>query len=156
MRIIGILTALFVSTAAHAACTVDGISSAGITGFQEAVISVADLDAANETWQTVGGYEVICDGPVEDGLASFWGLPEGTPMHQVVLRKGADRGLVRRVKIYGLPQVQIRSSGMPWDHGGFSIFTSMWTISIASLNSSAPAAGRVTTIRSTIHGPEGA
>ena len=52
MRIIGILTALFVSTAAHAACTVDGISSAGITGFQEAVILVG-LDswiASRDTW----------------------------------------------------------------------------------------------------------
>ena len=120
MRLIGLLPALFLSAAVQAACTVDDIPSAGITGFQEAVISVGDLDAANEIWQTVGGYEVICDGPVEAGLAAFWGLPEDTPMHQVVLRKGgSDRGLIRLVKIYGVPQVQIRSSGMPWDHGGF-------------------------------------
>lgn len=108
------------ATPAYAICTVDDISSAGVSGFQEAVISVADLDAANETWQTVGGYEAICDGPVEPGLAAFWGLPDDTPMHQVVLRKGeGNRGLLRLVKIYGLEQVQIRSSGMPWDHGGF-------------------------------------
>lgn len=111
---------IFFGTSAHAACTVDDLSSAGVTGFQEAVISVGDLNAANETWQTVGGYEVICDGPVDDGLASFWGLPDDTPMHQVVLRKGSgNRGLVRLVKVYGVPQVQIRSSGLPWDHGGF-------------------------------------
>lgn len=116
---------LMSTASAHAICTVEDVSSAGVTGFQEAVISVADLDAANETWQTVGGYEMICDGPVEpgvngDGLAAFWGLPEDTPMHQVVLRKGeGNRGLLRLVKIYGQEQVQIRSSGMPWDHGGF-------------------------------------
>ena len=104
----------------HAACTEDNISSTGVTGFQEAVISVADLDAASETWQTVGGYEVVCDGPVQDGLDAFWDLPDETLMHNVVLRKGdGNRGLVRLVKIYGVPQVQIRSSGMPWDHGGF-------------------------------------
>ena len=120
MRSIGFLLTLCVSSLAHGACTVDDLSSAGVTGFQEAVISVGDLDAANETWQTVGGYEVICDGPVESDLAAFWGLPADTPMHEVVLRKGSgNRGLVRLVQIYGLPQVQIRSSGLPWDHGGF-------------------------------------
>ena len=120
MRTIGFLLSLCVSSFAHAACTVADLSSAGVTGFQEAVISVSDLDAANETWQTVGGYDVICDGPVEAGLAAFWGLPADTPMHEVVLRKGSgNRGLVRLVQIYGLPQVQIRSSGLPWDHGRF-------------------------------------
>lgn len=108
------------ASSAQATCSVDDVSSDGVTGFQEAVISVSDLDAANETWQTVGGYEVLCDGPVEPGLAAFWNLPEGTPMHQVVLRKGnGNRGLLRLIKIYGVPQVQIRSSGMPWDTGGF-------------------------------------
>lgn len=120
MRLSFVVAILFSASAAQATCTVDDVSSAGITGFQEAVISVGDLDAANETWQTVGGYEVICDGPVEPGLAAFWGLPADTPMHNVVLRKGSgSRGFVRLVKIYGLPQVQIRSSGMPWDTGGF-------------------------------------
>lgn len=110
----------FWALSAQANCTVGDLSSDGVTGFQEAVISVGDLDAANETWQTVGGFEVLCDGPVEPGLAEFWGLPSETPMHQVVLRKGkGNRGLVRLVKIYGVPQVQIRSSGMPWDHGGY-------------------------------------
>lgn len=120
MRILLTAAALLFATNAYAICTVDDVSSQGVTGFQEAVISVADLDAANETWQTVGGYEVICDGPVAPGLAAFWGLPADTLMHQVVLRKGeGNRGFVRLVKIYGLEQVQIRSSGMPWDHGGF-------------------------------------
>jgi catechol 2,3-dioxygenase-like lactoylglutathione lyase family enzyme len=120
MRFLLVFTILFFTSAAYATCTIDDVSSDGITGFQEAVISVADLDAANETWQTVGGYEVICDGPVEPGLAAFWGLPADTPMHNVVLRKGlGDRGFIRLVKIYGLPQKQIRSSGMPWDTGGY-------------------------------------
>ena len=121
MRFLTLLTAFLCSvTSAQATCTIDDLSSAGVTGFQEAVISVGDLDAANETWQTVGGYEVLCDGPAEPGLAVFWGLPAETPMHHVVLRKGSgNRGLVRLVKIYGVDQVQIRSSGMPWDHGGY-------------------------------------
>ncbi|MDG2242645.1 MAG: hypothetical protein P8L66_04025 [Rhodospirillaceae bacterium] len=120
MRFLLVFTILFFTSAAYATCTIDDVSSDGITGFQEAVISVADLDAANETWQAVGGYKVICDGPIEPGLAAFWGLPADTPMHNVVLRKGSgDRGFIRLVKIYGLPQKQIRSSGMPWDTGGY-------------------------------------
>ena len=109
MRFLTLLTAFLCSvTSAKATCTIDDLSSAGVTGFQEAVISVGDLDAANETWQTVGGYEVLCDGPAEPGLAVFWGLPAETPMHHVVLRKGSgNRGLVRLVKIYGVDQVQI-------------------------------------------------
>lgn len=120
MRFLSILVICLASGSVQANCTVDDLSSDGVSGFQEAVISVGDLDAANETWQTVGGFEVLCDGPVEPGLAEFWGLPSETPIHQVVLRKGGgNRGLVRLVKIYGVPQVQIRSSGMPWDHGGY-------------------------------------
>lgn len=120
MRYFFIIILALTATSVQATCTVDDLSSEGVTGFQEAVINVGDLDAANETWQTVGGYEVLCDGPVAPGLAAFWGLPADTPMHNVVLRKGAgNRGLVRLVKIYGVPQVQIRSSGMPWDHGGY-------------------------------------
>ena len=104
----------------HAVCKLDDVPSAGVSGFQEAVLSVSDIDAASETWRSVGGYDVLCDGPVEAGLAAFWGLPEDTPMHEVLLRKGSGhRGFVRLIQIHGLPQVQIRSSGMPWDHGGF-------------------------------------
>lgn len=119
MRIVIGLLFFITESIAHAACTVDDVSSNGVTGFQEAVLSVGDIDAANETWQTVGGFEVICDGPVEDGLAAFWGLPADTPMHEVVLRKGTTDRFVRLVQIYGVEQKQIRSSGMPWDHGGY-------------------------------------
>jgi len=101
-------------------CKLPDLTSDGITGFQEAVISVSDLDAAFDTWRDVGHFETLCDGPVEPGLAAFWGLPSDTRIHEVVLRKGrGNRGLVRLVQIYGLPQIQIRSSGMPWDTGGF-------------------------------------
>jgi catechol 2,3-dioxygenase-like lactoylglutathione lyase family enzyme len=120
MRFLSILVLCLVSSSVQATCTVDDLSSVGVTGFQEAVLSVFDLDAARETWQMVGGFDVLCDGPVEPGVAEFWGLSAETPIHQVVLRKGSgNRGLVRLVKIYGVPQVQIRSSGMPWDHGGY-------------------------------------
>lgn len=121
MKRLLLLTCLvFAPSSVHAACTADDVSSEGVTGFQEVVISVSDLDVANETWQSAGGFEVLCDGPVSAGHAAFWGLQPETPIHEVVLRKGpGNRGFVRLVKIYGVPQVQIRSSSMPWDHGGY-------------------------------------
>jgi hypothetical protein len=57
-------------------------------------------------------------------MAEFWGVPKATIIDQVVLRKkDATRGFLRLVKFNGLPQVQIRSSGMSWDTGGiFDIY----------------------------------
>ncbi len=119
MRMIVMFLSLCLPSLAHAACTVDDVSSTGITGFQEAVVSVADLDAAVETWTKVGGFEVICDGPADSALANYWDLPNGATIHEVVLRKGPADRFVRLVQFYGVAQKQIRSSGMPWDHGGY-------------------------------------
>ena len=95
------------------------VSSEGITGFQEAVISVRDLETAVSTWREVGEFPVLCRARGSRALARFWGVPRDTPIDQVILKKRiSDRGIVRLIKFYGLPQVVIRSSGMPWDTGG--------------------------------------
>jgi hypothetical protein len=95
------------------------VDSAGVTGFQEAVISVSDLDAAVATWRDVGEFSVHCRSEANKALAEFWGVPADTRIEQVVLKKRvSNRGLIRLVRFHGLPQVQIRSSGMPWDTGG--------------------------------------
>lgn len=104
---------------AVADCDGEQISSDGITGFQEAVISVTNLAAATETWQNVNGFEVLCEDTGSPELARFWGLPEDTHIEQVILKKAvSERGLIRLVRFHGLPQVQIRSSGTGWDTGG--------------------------------------
>ena len=113
------LWAAFTHLAYAADCTVDDIPSTGVTGFQEAVISVADLKAATSTWRDVGDFEVICEGKADAAMAEFWGVPKDTKIDQVVLKKKtATRGLIRLVKFNGLAQEQIRSSGMSWDTGG--------------------------------------
>ncbi|MDX2143499.1 MAG: hypothetical protein SFV19_09100 [Rhodospirillaceae bacterium] len=113
------VSCVLMSAAARADCTIADVPSAGVTGFQEAVISVADMDAALAVWRDVGAYEVICQGPAAAGAAAFWGVPANTRIDEVVLRKpGKTRGFIRLVKFHGLPQVQIRSSGMSWDTGG--------------------------------------
>ena len=106
-------------TNANAACTDQHIDSDGVTGFQEAVISVTDLAAATETWRNVAGFEVLCEQVGTPELAAFWGLPEDAHIEQVILKKTvSDQGLIRLVRFHGLPQVQIRSSGTGWDTGG--------------------------------------
>jgi hypothetical protein len=122
--LVGFAVMFWVGAAQAADCTVGDIPSAGVTGFQEAVISVADLKAATETWREVGDFEVICRGKVDAALAEFWGVPKTTVIDQVVLRKkGKTRGFIRLVKFNGVPQEQIRSSGMSWDTGGiFDIY----------------------------------
>jgi hypothetical protein len=115
--VIGLL--LLGAPSARAECTVADIPSDGVTGFQEAVVSVADLSAAVSTWREVGAFEVICRGKAGPAMAEFWGLPQDADIDQVVLRKpGAGRGFIRLVAFNGVKQVQIRSNGMPWDAGG--------------------------------------
>ncbi|MDX2143816.1 MAG: hypothetical protein SFV19_10710 [Rhodospirillaceae bacterium] len=122
---LGVVVAMWLATPAQAAdCTVGDIPSAGVTGFQEAVLSVADLKAATDTWREVGDFEVICQGKADAAMAEFWGVAKTTAIDQVVLRKkDKTRGFIRLVKFNGVAQEQIRSSGMSWDTGGiFDIY----------------------------------
>lgn len=114
---IGLLAVLAQTGAPAADCV--PVPSMGVTGFQEVVISVSDLDTAVATWRDVGEFQVHCRSTASPDLAAFWGLPEATLIEQVVLKKPvSNRGLVRLIRFHGLPQVQIRSSAMPWDTGG--------------------------------------
>ncbi len=114
-----IVASLGLAQMAHGNCDGEHIASDGVTGFQEAVISVADLAAATETWRNVAGFEVVCEVAGTPELARFWNLPPDTSIEQVILKKAvSDRGLIRLVRFHGLPQVQIRSSGTGWDTGG--------------------------------------
>jgi hypothetical protein len=107
------------ATSARADCTAVDIPSDGVTGFQEAVISVADLGAAVATWREVGDFETLCRGKVSPTQLEFWGLRSTANADEVVLRKSRmNRGFIRLVKFIGAKQVQIRSAGMSWDTGG--------------------------------------
>ena len=116
-RIVLLCLATLSWSAAQADCA--RLSSSGVTGFQEAVISVRDLETAVATWRDVGEFPVHCRSRAEPALAEFWGVPRDTRIDQVILKKAvSNRGLVRIVKFHDLPQVQIRSSGLSWDTGG--------------------------------------
>lgn len=117
-----LVAAVFLITAhsSFADCAdVERFSTVGVTGFQEAVISVADLDAAVDTWRSVGGYDLLCRYDAGEKLAAFWNLQTTTRIETAVLQVAANRrGLVRLVKFHGTDQRRIRGGAMPWDTGG--------------------------------------
>lgn len=89
-------------------------------GWQEAVLSVSDLEA----WQTqlvdIAGWEAILKGDVDRRQLEQWRLPKDVTAKFVVMQNpGETQGLVRLVKFSGADQVQIRSSAQSWDTGGF-------------------------------------
>lgn len=110
-----IVLSLSLCTASALARCSETVSTEGITGFQEAVISVADLAAARSLWVAVGGYEVLCDRVVEGVSAE-----SESARKEIVLRKpGTQRGLVRLVRYPNADASRlIRSAAMPWDVGG--------------------------------------
>ena len=118
-KVMTVAALMFAPLAARAACSIPPVATAGVTGFQEAVISVGDLEAAISVWRDIGQYEVACTGQVSAEMTAFWNQPSGTRIDEAVLRKpGFTRGFIRLVKFNGVPQRQIRSSGMFWDTGG--------------------------------------
>jgi catechol 2,3-dioxygenase-like lactoylglutathione lyase family enzyme len=95
-------------------------------GVQEIVVSVKNLERASEVYRDVARFEIKHEGPADPGMAVAWGLAPTTPMQDRLLGvPGVDKGLLRLVKIEGLPQVQIRSSARPFDTGGIFNFNSL-------------------------------
>jgi catechol 2,3-dioxygenase-like lactoylglutathione lyase family enzyme len=90
-------------------------------GWQEAVISVADLDEQIAFFRKVIGWEVVDRVRVSRSQLSAWGLPAGVTAQSALIRApGAERGHVRLVTFAGVAEVRrIRSSARPWDAGGW-------------------------------------
>lgn len=102
---------------------------AQVSGFQEIVISVSDIERETQFYQSTVGFEKIWEGTCPASQAVFWNLPERTKIEAVVLRnKGDQSGYIRLLKFHNVPQEQIRSSGHPWDTGG------IFDINFRSLN----------------------
>ena len=95
-------------------------------GVQEIVVSVKNLAQATEVYREVARYDVKAEGDADATLAAAWGLPVSVKITERVLGlPGVDKGLLRLVKIEGLPQVQVRSSARPFDTGGIFNFNSL-------------------------------
>jgi catechol 2,3-dioxygenase-like lactoylglutathione lyase family enzyme len=94
-------------------------------GWNEAVVSVIDLDAAERLYREVAGWEVVHRGRARPEQARAWLLGNEVAIDEVVLANpGEERRHVRLVRFHGVPQRQIRSSGRFWDVGGISNLSS--------------------------------
>jgi catechol 2,3-dioxygenase-like lactoylglutathione lyase family enzyme len=102
------------ATPAHAASPVDD-------GWQEAVVSVGDLDDRVLFFQTVIGWELVERATVSRSQLAGWGLPAGATAESALVRApGASRGYLRLVAFSGVPEAsRVRSSARPWDAGGW-------------------------------------
>lgn len=90
-----------------------------LEGFQEVIISVADLNTAAQFYQAIVGYELIYQGKTKGQLPAFWQLPPETEIEEIILANIRDQtGYLRLVKFHNIPQIHIRSSAHAWDTGG--------------------------------------
>ena len=95
-------------------------------GLQEMVVSVKFLDRAIQTYRNIADWEVAYRGLAPPEQAVHWGLPEGTPIEQAVMRvPGTEKGYLRLVRFLGVEQVRIRSSARPFDTGAIFNFNAL-------------------------------
>jgi catechol 2,3-dioxygenase-like lactoylglutathione lyase family enzyme len=121
-----LIPALALVTAMTATATRAEIDLSARRGVQEIVVSVKNLDAATAVYREVAAFEIKSESVADAGLVALWDLPAGTVIRERLMGvPGVDKGLLRLVKIEGLPQVQIRSSARPFDTGGIFNFNSL-------------------------------
>lgn len=90
-----------------------------VKGFQEVIFSVSNIEAAEDFYLRVANWECIFRGATSREQLNYWGLGLEAQAHEVVLKNPGDQsGYLRLIQFQNVPQVQIRSSGKPWDSGG--------------------------------------
>ena len=88
--------------------------------WQEAVVSVRDLDAVAAFFEQVAGYETIGGGTVDSGMLAYYRLPAAASARYRLLRKpGTTAGYLRLLRFDNVRQQPIRIGARAWDTGGF-------------------------------------
>ena len=87
--------------------------------WQEALVSVSDLDRSARFFVEIGGYEVKWRGPVESSELTFYGLSRDARAEAMLLGPpGQDTGLVRLVRFDNAGHKQpTRPGSRAWDTG---------------------------------------
>lgn len=87
--------------------------------WQEAVVSVTDLDVTARFFREIGGYEEKWRGPLDAAEVAAWGLSEGASGEALLLGPaGQDSGLVRLVRFDNAGRREpMRPGARPWDTG---------------------------------------
>lgn len=88
-------------------------------GFREAVISVRNLDAFVDLFESVARWRVLSEHDSAPPLLRAWNLPASASAREVLMgHPGASSGLVRLIQFRGVRQRVARSAGRTWDTGG--------------------------------------
>ena len=90
-----------------------------LSGWNEAVVIVRDLDAWQDTMIEVAGWQVRESGSVDAGLLAHWGLDPAVSGREIVMGQGErDTGWIRFVMLDGVEQDEIRPNDQIWETGG--------------------------------------
>lgn len=90
-----------------------------MSGIEEVVLSVFDIERACAPMIALGGFRRIDLPDLPVAQLEAWGVPGGARARQVLLLPpNADRGALRVVKFEGVEQQRIRPSQRTWDTGG--------------------------------------
>lgn len=88
-------------------------------GWQEAVISVSNIDSWIEALAEIGNWRAVHRGRAGPDLAAHWSLSVDTQIHEAVVAHPHDPAAwVRLVQIDDGAHRPIRGSAQPWDTGG--------------------------------------
>ncbi len=87
--------------------------------WQEAVVSVTDLERSARFFREVGGYETRWQGPLDESEIDAFGLPDSASGEALLLGPhGATTGLVRLVRFDNAGRREpMRPGSRPWDTG---------------------------------------
>ena len=87
--------------------------------WQEAVVSVRDIDNSARFFREIGGYEEKWRGPIDPAEAQAWQLPDGASGESLLLGPaGQDSGLLRLVRFDNAGrQEPMRPGARAWDTG---------------------------------------
>lgn len=94
-----------------------------VTGeWQEAVVSVYDIESAARFFKKLGGYQTIWEGEEDPTYLSQLGLEAGASANSLLLKApGADFAYLRLIKFQNTSkQVPMRPGSRPWDSGCYS------------------------------------
>lgn len=95
-------------------------SSSAIDGWQEAVLSVRDIDRWVDVLEDVAGWEVIHSGASSRAWMDAWDVdPQAIAEEVVLANPGSDSGFIRLVSFVGTDQQLIRSNAQTWETGGW-------------------------------------
>ena len=113
------LLGLVAASLAAVGAAAQGVAPVTEERWQEAVVSVHDLDRSAQFFTDIGGYEQKWRGALDDSAIDAWGLPDGASGEALLLGPaGYDAGLVRLIRFDNAGRREpMRPGSRAWDTG---------------------------------------